>query len=121
MERHRLADTVYQLAVDRMQEIERLRADLVSLTPAARIARVVLHLAMEIGRPGNDGILVELGIPRDELAVMAAMSRSVAVPLLSQLQGAGILGLGRGRITVRDLGRLRIAATGRVEPDYPVM
>lgn len=110
LDRHQLATAVYKLAVDRIQESERLRADLVSLAPAARVARVVAHLATEVGRSDSDGILVELGMPRDELAAMAAMSRSAAVPLLGQLQTAGILVLGRGRITIKDLDRLRAAA-----------
>lgn len=117
LDRHQLAAAVYKLAVERMHEIERQRADLVSLAPAARVARVVAHLAMEVGHFSSDGILVELGMPRDELAAMAAMSRSAAVPLLIQLQAAGILTLGRGRITVNDLERLREAARGSVEPD----
>lgn len=116
LDRHQLATAVYELAVDRMQEIERLRADLVSLAPAARVAQVVAHLAKEVGRSSSGGILVELGMPRDELAAMAAMSRSAAVPLLGQLQTAGILTLGRGRITVKDLDRLRAAAEGSMKP-----
>ncbi|WKU47029.1 Crp/Fnr family transcriptional regulator [Streptomyces sp. VNUA116] len=116
LDRHQLATSVYKLAVDRMQEIERLRTDLASLAPAARVARVVAHLAQEVGRPDNDGVLVELGMPREELAAMAAMSRSAAVPVLSQLQAAGILSLSRGRITVKDVDGLNAAAMRSMEP-----
>lgn len=120
LDRYELGTAVYKLAVDRMQEVERLHADLVSLTPAARVARVVAHLAAEVGRLNSGGILVELGMPRDELAAMAAMSRSAVVPLLGQLQTAGILALGRGRITIKDLDRLRVAAGqgGKSEPPH---
>ena len=89
LERYQLATAVYRLAVDRMQHIQRLRTDLASLSPSARMARVVVHLAREVGRPQGDGLLVELGMPREELATMAAMSRSSAAPVLSQLQAQG--------------------------------
>ncbi|MFI7096130.1 Crp/Fnr family transcriptional regulator [Streptomyces lydicus] len=110
LERYQLATAVYRLAVDRMQHIERLRTDLASLSPSARMARVVVHLAREVGCPQSDGLLVELGMPREELAAMAAMSRSSAAPVLSQLQAAGILSLGRSQILVRDTARLELAA-----------
>lgn len=116
LDRHRLSSEVYRLAVDRMQENERLRADFVRLAPPARIARILAHLTKEIGRPVEDGVLVELGMPREELAAMAAMSRSSAVPVLSGLQAAGVLTLGRGHVIVRDPARLDIAAGGSGEP-----
>jgi CRP/FNR family cyclic AMP-dependent transcriptional regulator len=110
LDRHQLATAVYQLAVDRMQHIEQLRTDLVSLPPIARVARVMLHLAGEVGRPHSEGVLVDLGMPREELAAMAAMSRSSAAPVLSQLQAMGILSLGRGQVVVKDAARLEAAA-----------
>ncbi|MFJ9085563.1 Crp/Fnr family transcriptional regulator [Streptomyces sp. NPDC102384] len=105
-----LVPAVYRLAVDRMRHTEQLRMDLVSLPPAARIARVVLHLALEVGRPSRDGLSVELGMPREELAAMAAVGRSSAVPLLRRLHEEGVLELNRARLTVRDISRLEEAA-----------
>ncbi|MEV1023234.1 Crp/Fnr family transcriptional regulator [Streptomyces sp. NPDC050264] len=105
-----LVPAVYRLAVDRMQHTEQLRMDLISLPPAARIARVVLHLALEVGRPASDGMRVDLGMPREELAAMAAVGRSSAVPLLRRLHEEGVLELNRARLTVRDLPRLEEAA-----------
>lgn len=47
------------------------------------MARVMSHLADEVGHPqGAAGLLVELGMPRAELATMAAMRRSSALVAL---------------------------------------
>jgi CRP/FNR family cyclic AMP-dependent transcriptional regulator len=111
LERHRLETVVYRLTVERLNSHERLRADLVHLPPLARMARMVSHLADEVGHPyGDDGVVVELGMARTELATMAAMSRSSALAALSRLQSAGILTLGRRRVIIKDIGHLKAAA-----------
>ncbi|WP_353962256.1 Crp/Fnr family transcriptional regulator [Streptomyces sp. NBC_00654] len=101
IERHRLETVVYQLTVERLNSHERLRADLAHLPRVARMARIVSHLADEIGHPhGDDGLVVELGIARTELATMVSMSRSSALDALSQLQAAGVLTLGRRDLVI---------------------
>jgi CRP-like cAMP-binding protein len=111
IERHRLESVVYQLTVERFNSHERLRADLAHLPRVARMARIVSHLADEIGHPhGDDGLVVELGMVRTELATMAAMSRSSAFDALSQLQAAGVLTLGRRNLVINDVAHLRAAA-----------
>jgi CRP-like cAMP-binding protein len=129
VERHRLETVVYQLTVERLNSHERLRADLVHLPPVARLARVVSHLADEVGQPhGDDGLIVELGMPRTELAVMASMSRSSAIAALSRLQSAGILTVGRRRLVIKDVAHLKAVARdedlpGRIgcKRDTPIM
>ncbi|MEE4598914.1 Crp/Fnr family transcriptional regulator [Streptomyces sp. DSM 41524] len=117
VERHRLEAVVYQLTVERLNSHERLQADLVHLPSTARVARVVSHLADEVGRPqGATGLLVELGMPRTELATMAAMRRSSALAALGELQLAGILTLGRQRLIITDVARLRAVARGEEFP-----
>ncbi|MFD9721985.1 Crp/Fnr family transcriptional regulator [Streptomyces sp. NPDC059076] len=109
--RHRLEPVVYRLSVDRLNSQERLRADLAHLPPLARLARVVVHLADEVGRRHKDsGIVVELGIPREDLATMASMSRSSAHAALARLQSDGIVTLGRRRLIVNDPALLRATA-----------
>ncbi|MFB6788706.1 Crp/Fnr family transcriptional regulator [Streptomyces olivaceus] len=110
LDRLGLVPTVYRLAVDRMHHVEQLRTDLVSLPPAARVARVILHLTLEVGRPGKDGMLIELGMPREELAAMAAVGRSTAAPVLRRLQVQGVLSLARTRLIVKDIEALEAAA-----------
>ena len=118
VERHRLETVIYQLAVERLNSHERLRADLVHLPPTGRVARVIGHLAGEVGRPqGATSLLVELGMPRTALATMAAMRRSSALAALSQLQSAGILTLGRRRLIITDVARLKAVARGEGVPD----
>ncbi|MGW3130660.1 Crp/Fnr family transcriptional regulator [Streptomyces sp. NPDC001123] len=117
VERHRLETVIYKLTVERLNSHERLRADLVHLPTLARVARVVSHLADEVGHPqGTTGTLVELGMPRAELATMAAMRRSSALAALGELQIAGILALGRRRLIITDMDRLRAVARGEEPP-----
>ncbi|MEX2980985.1 Crp/Fnr family transcriptional regulator [Streptomyces sp. C36] len=105
--RHRLEGAVYRLAVERMQENENLHAALIRLPPRARVARVVGHLAAEVGTPDADGaVSVQLGMDREELAVMAAMSRSSVMAVLRDLHAIGVLTLGRGRLVVNDSAAL---------------
>ncbi|MEU3401236.1 Crp/Fnr family transcriptional regulator [Streptomyces filamentosus] len=111
--RHRLEPIVYRLSVDRLNSQERLRADLAHLPPTARLARVIAHLADEIGRrDGGIGITLELGMPREDLATMAGMSRSSALAALALLQSTGVVSLGRRRLVVRDPALLKVAAQG---------
>ncbi|MFB7983526.1 Crp/Fnr family transcriptional regulator [Streptomyces vinaceus] len=109
--RHRLEPIVYRLSVDRLNSQERLRSDLAHLPPLARLARVIAHLAGEVGhQDGGGSVVVELGIPREDLATMAGMSRSSALAALARLQSEGIVTLGRRRLVVRDPALLRAAA-----------
>ncbi|MEE1813394.1 Crp/Fnr family transcriptional regulator [Streptomyces sp. BE133] len=109
--RHRLESVLYRLSVDRLNSQERLRADLAHLPPPARLARVIAHLSDEVGHcDGDGGIAVELGIPREDLATMAGMSRSSALAALARLQSAGIVTLGRRRLVVRDPALLTAVA-----------
>ncbi len=56
-------------------------------------------------------------MPRTALATMAAMRRSSALAALSQLQSAGILTLGRRRLIITDVARLKAVARGEGVPD----
>ncbi|MFI0741164.1 Crp/Fnr family transcriptional regulator [Streptomyces sp. NPDC021100] len=105
--RYSLEGAVYRLAVERMQENEHLHAALTRLPIRARVARVVSHLAVEVGVPDDHGaVCVQLGMDREELAVMAAMSRSSVMAALRDLHATGVLTLGRGRLVVNDAAAL---------------
>lgn len=113
VERHGLVPVIYQLTVDRLNRHERLRADLLRLSPAGRVARVVSDISDEVGCPqGPNGVRVELGMVRPELAAMASMSRSSAHTALRDLQAAGIVTLGRRRLIIKDQAKLKAVARG---------
>ncbi len=99
-----------------MHEAEKLRADLQRLPPTDRLSRLIIHLADQVGQQRSEGIVIELGMPREELAGMAAMSRSSAVAILSRMQEQGVLGLGRNRVTVKDVAALETMAARRGNP-----
>ncbi|MER6047718.1 helix-turn-helix domain-containing protein [Streptomyces sp. NPDC001793] len=86
-----------------MHENEQLRTALTRLQPQARVARVIRYLAAEIGEKRDDGtVVLQLGMSRDELAMMASMSRSSAMAVLRAFHDAHVLELGRERLVVRD-------------------
>ncbi|WP_165952512.1 Crp/Fnr family transcriptional regulator [Kribbella albertanoniae] len=111
-ERHHLTATVLQLAVERLEQREHLDAGLAHLRPESRLAAVLVALAAEVGSPSAEGIRVDLGMPREHLAVMASMSRSLALQVLRQLQAAGLVLPGRQHVTIVDLPKLTAVAAG---------
>jgi CRP/FNR family transcriptional regulator, cyclic AMP receptor protein len=98
--RHRLQAALYQLTVDRMRDSERRRSELVHLPSVARLARLIDRLRDEVGVQQAGATLINLGMSRAELGVMAGMSRSTVVAALTELQALGAIKLGRRRIVV---------------------
>jgi CRP-like cAMP-binding protein len=111
-ERHELTSTILRLAVERLEQREHLDAGLAHLKPDARLAAVLLALVHEVGHETAEGIRVDLGMPREDLAVMASMSRSLAMDVLRDFQARGLLLPGRQHITLVDLARLAVLARG---------
>ena len=73
--------------------------------PADR--RVVRRLA-ELAALYDDGAVpIVIGLRQDDLATMAGTTRSTTNRVLQQLVDAGVVGVHRGRLEVRDLDALR--------------
>jgi CRP-like cAMP-binding protein len=107
LERHQLGSRVYELAVDRMECGEALQAELSCLPPLHRVACLIGHLADEVGERASAGVVVELGMSRDELAAATRMSRTSVVTALQELQRLQLLDAGRRRVVVKDPRRLQ--------------
>ena len=101
-----LRTNVLTTIADRMQgSLERIR-QLSSESVGRRVARVLLRLARESGRPVEAGLLIDQALGRQEVAELAGASMFTASRLLARWAREGILEVGRQRVVVRSLDRL---------------
>ena len=78
-----------------------------------RIARALLRLADDYGRPCDEGVRIELRLSQRELGGIVGLARENVNRQLATWRGRGFLTIDRGTITLRDLAALhRIAAEG---------
>jgi CRP-like cAMP-binding protein len=75
-----------------------------------RVARQVLRMMEQIGKPVNGG--VEIGLSREELAQMTGTTLFTVSRLLSAWETRGIVRLGREVVMICDVRSLRAIAKG---------
>lgn len=91
---------------DRMQDsLARIR-EISTENVGQRIARALLRLARESGRPVEGGTLIDQKLGRQELAALAGTSMFTASRLVAEWARDGVLEVGRQRVVVRSLVRL---------------
>lgn len=98
---------------DRMQEsLVRIR-ELSTESAGQRVARALLRLCRQHGRPVDGGTLIDQPLGRQQLADLAGVSMYTTSRLLAGWARDGLLEVGRERVTVRSLPALeRLAETG---------
>lgn len=107
-----LRDNVLQTIADRMQEsLSRIR-ELSTESAGRRVARALLRLAREHGRPEGGRVPIDHRVGRQELADLAGTSMFTASRLLALWAREGILEVGRQRVVVRRLAELERLAGG---------
>ena len=77
-------------------------------TVPSRVAGVLSQLVAEAGSDGNgarDGVTIRMN--QADLAQLAGTSRESVSRFLAVLERAGVVRVGRGRVTVLQTGRLR--------------
>ena len=67
-----------------------------------RLARALLRLARQAGRPTRDGVEFDFPITRQELAEMAGSTLHTVSRTLAAWDQQGVTGSGRRRLTIRD-------------------
>jgi CRP/FNR family transcriptional regulator, cyclic AMP receptor protein len=77
-----------------------------------RVARVLLEIGAQHGKPTDDGIRVDLPVSQEELASLVAASREGVNAALSQLRREGTITTRRMAVTIQDLDALREVALG---------
>ncbi|HME70394.1 MAG TPA: Crp/Fnr family transcriptional regulator [Myxococcota bacterium] len=87
---------------ERMRRIESRVEHLVFRDVKSRVARILLELAEDFGRPEVDGILIEIPLTQGELATLVGSVRQTVNDALRQFEQAGwIRQLGRQLLIVK--------------------
>ncbi len=95
---------------DRLRESDRARVEAAALDVSRRVAVRLIELADRYGKPGEDGLRIDLPLTQDELADWIAVSRPAAARALGELRAAGLVTTGRRAISVTDATGLRAYA-----------
>jgi CRP/FNR family transcriptional regulator, cyclic AMP receptor protein len=109
-----LGNALLQLNCQRLRHMLRRFEELHTLTLAQRLARQVLRLMRQFGRPMAQGLSVDLGLSQADLAAMVGGSRQRVNRALRQMHTQGIVQLGQSRLMVLSEVRLAAVAHGRV-------
>ncbi|WP_255308121.1 Crp/Fnr family transcriptional regulator [Streptomyces marincola] len=96
VDEHRLGADLLQQAMDRTRESDEHRAELVTLTIGARLARTLLRLSALAGSPHLTGLTQE------ELAQAIGGSRNGVADELQRLRAAGAVATARKVISILD-------------------
>ena len=109
-----LGDALLKLNCQRLRHMFRRFEELHTQTLPQRLARQVLRLMHQFGRPVAEGVCIQLGLSQGDLASMACGSRQRVNRSLRQMQAQGVLQLGPSRIVVLDAAGLEGLADGRL-------
>ena len=77
-------------------------SDLMLLPLSQRLAKRLLALAGDYGRPHPDGELIDLHLPQDELGRLLGASRQSVSKEIKALERKGLLKLSYGRVVIAD-------------------
>ena len=102
-----LAIFFLELAADRLQAADLQRLEFAGHDVLGRVARRLILLAEESGRPVGDGIAVDVFLSQEDLAGWTAASREAVNRALHQLRAVGCLRSERRRMIVTDIDALR--------------
>jgi CRP/FNR family cyclic AMP-dependent transcriptional regulator len=100
------------LLCEKLRRTTELVEDSMFLNVASRLAKRLGGLAQQYGRPAEAPGATLLAISQGELAQTLGVSREIVSRQLAAWRDAGLIGLGRGRIVIRDPAALEAAALG---------
>lgn len=111
MERHpRLALNALQFVAARLHELEVRYRQLATEKVERRVARALLRLVQQAGRPIEAGVLIDLPLSRDDIAQMTGTTLYTVSRIVSRFETDGLLDAGRQRVVIRNPSALsRIA------------
>lgn len=111
MERHpRLALNALQFVAARLHELEVRYRQLATEKVERRVARALLRLVQQAGRPIEAGVLIDLPLSREDIAQMTGTTLYTVSRIVSSFETAGLIEAGRQRVVIRNAQALsRIA------------
>jgi len=102
LERHpRVALQLAAVLAGRLRRLSELTEDTLFLTLPSRLAKKLLSLAAEYGKPVPEGTRIDVRLPQGELGEMVGTSRESINKLLRTWTAEGIVSADRGFLTLR--------------------
>jgi CRP/FNR family cyclic AMP-dependent transcriptional regulator len=84
----------------RLRKLSEVMEDTLFLTLPSRLAKKILMLAQSYGKPTDDGVMIELKLPQQELGELVGTSRESINKQLRAWVEEGLVRVDRGYITV---------------------
>ena len=102
MERHpRLAMAALRMLARQVQELQERYRELATERVERRVARALLRLSAQTGRPVPGGVLLDVRLSRQDLAEMTGTTLSTVSRILSRWEQAGLVKSRRERVLIR--------------------
>jgi CRP-like cAMP-binding protein len=101
LERHpKLALNVLRVLAFRIRDLQDRYRELATERVERRIAHALLRLARQTGRRTEEGVLIDTPLTRKDLAEMTGTTLYTVSRTLSRWEQAGLVALGRSRLTI---------------------
>lgn len=108
LERHHgITMKVLEFAGAQLEQAQESISGLSGGTAEQRITRTLLRLAERHGEQGENGLLIQLSLPQQDLAAMTGTTIETVSRTLSQLKQQDLITSGRRWIAINDVQRLR--------------
>jgi CRP/FNR family cyclic AMP-dependent transcriptional regulator len=101
-----IAVKVIAVLGQRLRQALELVRDLSFKQVPHRLAGLLLKLAREYGQDGDGGILIDMSLPRQEIADIVGTSRETVTRELKKMEKAGLISIERRYITITDPDKL---------------
>lgn len=95
----------------RLKRIEARVENLVFRDARSRVAHILLELGQDLGRPDEDGVLIDVELTQSEIATLVGSTRQTVNANLREFEQQGWVARRGRRILVRDEKALRAAAS----------
>lgn len=104
-----------KMAMD-LDAVEDRLMDVVEKPVQVRLARLLLSLRDNYGKPSQKGTRITLSLTREEMAEMIGTTQETTIRLLSQFRKLGLVRLDNKSITLLDPSKLSQLVNGTLDP-----
>lgn len=105
-----LAGNALRIVGGRIDELQQRLREVATERVERRIARVLLRLARQAGRRGDDGVEIPFALSRQDIAEMCATTLFTVSRTLSAWEAKGLVTAGRRHVVIRDPHALVVIA-----------
>jgi CRP/FNR family cyclic AMP-dependent transcriptional regulator len=107
-----VAIQLLEVLAQRLRRVSEQMEDTLFLGLPARLAKKLLSLAEQYGRPAQDGVRIDMQLSQSELGTMVGTSRESVNKQMRAWEEAGLVRSTRGSITLLKPGKLELCADG---------